>query len=311
MLDKAREYMRRRKASRTAAKLAKAMGKKPGVALGGTAMAHDPSPIAKGHVTIQMRPVAACDCDQLGVGCSHWDTVHHDGNLVVSQAETIMAQMAIGAANSALSYIELGDPLAPANPPALSDLTLQQTTGERKSVVLVAAGNIVTAEVTFTSGEANGFTFTEAGLFNGLLGSGLMFARKAFAGITKTASFEMRFTWLITFLVNTQGGDCAGISLIGPSSVAAFTVYNSGDSIPAGGEASVAATFDFVVGANHVDVYLNGQRLIPGVHYLEAAAPLLAPIGGPPLNKGVNFIGYTLALAPTPDQVFLIQRTLA
>ena len=314
MFDKAKEFMRKRRARRTAQKLATAMGK--GAVLGGHAIGSDPAPIAEGHVTIQTRPVMAdgrpaCDCDHQGVGCSHWDTVHHDGNLVVTQAETIMAQMAIGAANSALSYIELGDPTAPATPPALSDLTLEQTTGERKSVSLVASGRIVTAEATWTSAEGNGFTYTEAGLFNGLLGSGLMFARKTFAGITKTASFEMRFTWLITFLVNTQGGDCAGISLIGPSSVTAFTVYNSGDSIPAGNEASVAATFDFSVGANHVDVFLNGQRLVPGVHYNEANAPLTAPIGGPAANKGVNFIGFTLQLAPMPDQVFLIQRTLA
>ena len=223
-----------------------------------------------------------------------------------------MAQMAIGAANSALSYIELGDPTAPATPPALSDVTLQQTTGVRKAATVTAVANVVTAEVTWTSAEANGFTFTEAGLFNGTLGSGSMFARKAFSGITKSAAFEMRFTWLITFLVNTQGGDCSGISLLGPSTVTAFTVYNSGASTSGVGlEASVAATFDFTVGANHVDVFLNGVRLVPGVHYTEAAAPLTAPIGGIAGNKGVNFNGFVLTVSPFVDQVFLIQRTLA
>lgn len=312
MFKKAKEFVARRKAQATAKKIAKVYGKG-----GGLALSADPSPIAKGHVTIQMRPVGAngqapCDCDAQGRNCSHWDNIHHDDNLVVTQAERIMAQMAIGAANSALSYIELGDPLAPATVPSLSDLNLQQSTGQRKTATLTALGNVVTAEVTFTSAEGNGFTYTEAGLFNGLLGSGLMFARKTFAGITKTSSFELRFTWLITFLVNTQGGDCAGISLIGPSTVTAFTVYNSGDAVGGGGEASVSATFDFVVGSNNLDVFLNGQRLVPGVHFLEANAPLNAPIGGPAGNKGINLIGFTLVeVQPTgPDQVFIIQRTL-
>lgn len=311
MLKKLNDYIARRK-TELAARLTH---KQSGV----TAGLVERGPVATGHVTVQMRPVdkpggaSVCDCDERGVGCSHWETVHEDSNLVVTQAEQIMAQMAIGAANSALSYIELGDPLAPANTPTLADIALQQTTGQRKAVSLVAAGNIVTAEATWASGEGNGFTYTEAGLFNGILGSGLMFARKVFAGITKTSAFEMRFTWLITFLVNTQGGECAGISLIGPSSVSSFTVYNAGtDTGGAGGEASVAATFDFAVGANNIDVFLNGVRQVPGVDYIEVAAgALAAPIGGPPLNKGINFTGFTLKVAPVVDQVFLIQRTLA
>jgi hypothetical protein len=304
MFDKARRYIQRRREAR-----AQARARLTRAVVGQTA-AHlrEPSPIAKGYLTIQTRPV-----DSDGKPTGEWENAG-GANLVVTQAESIMAQMAIGAANSELSYIELGDPTAPATPPSLSDLGLEQSTGERKAVTLTAVGNVVTAEATWTASEGNGFVYTEAGLFNGILGSGLMFARKTFAGITKTASFEMRFTWMIVFLVNTQGGDCAGVSLVGPSTVAAFTVYNSGDDVPAGGEASVAATFDFAVGANHLDVFLNGQRLVPGVHYTEAGPTLTAPIGGPAANKGVNFNGFTLDLIGPgggPDQVFLILRTLA
>jgi hypothetical protein len=86
--------------------------------------------------------------------------------------------------------------------------------------------------------------------------------------------------------------------------VSAYTIYVSAG----GGENSVAATFDFAVGANHVDVFLNGQRQVPSKDYNEAGAgALTAPIGGPPLNKGVNL---TFALNPG-DEVFLIIRTLA
>jgi hypothetical protein len=226
-------------------------------------------------------------------------------NLVVSLAEQIMAQMAIQAANSGLSYIELGDKVTP-TPPVLANLGLEQTTGQRKTLTtLTASGNIVTASVAWLSTEGNGFNYTEAGLFNGILGSGLMFARKTFAPIAKTNAFELRFTWYVSFLVNTQGGDCAGIALVGPASVTAFTVYVS----PTGGENSVAATFDFTVGANHVDVFLRGQRLIPGADYTETGVgALTAPVGGPAGNKGVNFVGFSLIPG---DEVFLIQRTLA
>jgi len=261
---------------------------------GAAAPRFEPAPVATGRLVIETRPAGG-----------EWQIHTDEQNLVVRQAEIIMAQMAIGAANSALSYIELGDPAFPATPPSLTDLGLQQSTGQRKLGTVTASGNVVTVEVTFTIAEANGFTYTEAGLFNGLLGAGLMFARKVFAGIVKTAAFEMRFTWYITFLVNTSGGECAGVSLIGPASVASFTVFDS----PLGGEASVAATFDFVVGGNHVDAFLNGARLVPGVEYNEAAAGALnVPIGGPALNKGINLIGFTLN--PT-DECFLIQRTLA
>jgi hypothetical protein len=243
---------------------------------------------------------------QIRVPGGEWETVVEDHNLVVTQAENIMAQMAInqgpGNNNSALGYIELGDPPFPANPPSLSDVGLQASTGQRMPVTLTASGNVVTAVADWSTADGNGFTYTEAGLFNGLLGAGLMFARKTFNGITKTASFEMRFTWYITFLVNTQGGECSGIALTGPSTVSAFTYY-----VATGGENSVAATFDFGVGANNVDVFLNGQRLVPTIQYQEAGSgALTAPIGGPATNKGVNLIGFSLL---PNSKIFLILRT--
>ena len=111
-----------------------------------------------------------------------------------------------GVANSAFNYIELGDPAFPANPPALSDIGLQQTTGQRKAVSVTVNSNVVTSEVTFLTSEANGFTYTEAGLFTGPFGGGSMFARKVFNPIVKTASFELKLTWLVTFLVNPTAG---------------------------------------------------------------------------------------------------------
>lgn len=292
MLNKTKAYIESRKQALVASR----GDTKPGV--------RDRGPIAIGRLMVQTRAV-----DPTTGAKGEWETKVDDSNLVVTQAENLMAQMAIGATNSALNYIELGNPPFPANPPQLTDLGLQASTGVRMALSpLTASGNVVTAVADFGTAVGNGFTYTEAGLFTGPFGAGLMFARKTFQGITKTNSFEMKFTWFITFLVNTTGGECAGISLIGPSTVSALTIYNA-----AGGEASVAATFDFAVNANNVDVFLNGQRLYPGVQYQEAAAGSLnAPVGGPAGNKGVNFIGFTLQgpVGPTPgDSVLLIQRT--
>jgi len=259
----------------------------------------DRSPLVEGAVTIQQRPVDP-ETGQKG----HWETVHFDNNLVVTLAQNAMAAMAIGAANSALNYIELGDPAPTATPPSLGDTTLEQTTTQRQPVALTQAGNIVTAEATWGTTDGNGFTYTEAGLFTGPFAGGSMFARKTFSGIFKTLAFEMKFTWLITFLVQAQGGDCAGIALTGPTTVAGVTQYQS----PAGGEVSVAATFDFTPGAQLVDVFLNGQRLEPGLHYVEAGAPLATPQGGgaPGVSKGVNLL---FTMNPL-DRVLLVHRAL-
>jgi len=316
-LDKAQRLIAQRNAVLLAAKIAKmaragvnssnplgpllpsGLAVPPGTAVHSTAVGIDQGPRAVGVLTIEMRPA----------GSDTWEMHSQGGNLVVSQAEIIMASALAAVPNSTINYIELGDAGPPATQPTLSDITLEATTGERKVATVTQAGNILTAEVTWGTGEANGFTFTEAGLFAGLLGSGTMFARKAFNSIIKTAAFEMRFTWLITFLVAPQGGgDCAGIALVGPSAVANETIYTA-----AGGEASVAATFDFTVGAARLDAFLNGVRLIRGVHYVEAAPALAAPIGGPATNKGVNFIGFTLD-GPVPgpaDVVYLVHRTIS
>lgn len=310
-LDKAQRYMMERKAQLIGYNMARKglpghLTRRPdGVVvphtptLSSMTMAGDMMPNARGRLMVELRKVAPDGSK------GEWVTHEDDDNLVVTQAERLMANMAAGIANSAINYIELGDPAFPANSPNLSDITLQQTTGERKTATVTVSGNVLTAEVTWTTAEANGFSFTEAGLFIGILGAGSMFARKTFNTIVKTAAFEMRFTWLITFLVNASGsGDCAGVALVGPSVTANETIYTA-----VGAEASVAATFDFTVGAALVDVFLNGQRLVRGTQYIEiAAGGLTAPVGGPAGNKGIDFIGFTLLAG---DVVYLVQRTLS
>jgi hypothetical protein len=295
-LDKARRYIETRKALWRAGRAAAreiAQGRSE------AHLGADVGARAVGRLTIQMRRADQVDDPDA------WVTIEDDDNLVVQQAEILMAQMAIGAVNSQINYIELGDPAFPANPPALSDIALQQTTGQRKTATVTASGNVLRAEALWTTVEGNGFVYTEAGLYTGLLGAGSLFARKAFSPITKTASYQMRYVWHVTFLINTGGGDCAGVALIGPTTVSSSSYW-----VATGGEASVAAGFDFSVGSNLVDVFLNRQRLYPlaGGEYTEAAAGALTPPTlGPAGNKGVNLNFGTLNPG---DRVLLVHRAL-
>jgi len=269
----------------------------------GTHLWGDRMPGPSGRLKVAIRETGKADWDERHD--TGWFPLVDGDNLVVTQAERLMANAMAGVPNSAFNYIELGDPAFPAQFPQLSDISLEQTTNVRKAAIVTVNGNIVTSEVTFLTLEGNGFTYTEAGLFTAPFAAGSMFARKTFNPIIKTAAFEMRFTWLITFLVNPQGsGDCAGVALVGPQTVANETIFES----IVGGEASVAATFDFAVGAGHIDVFLNGNRLVRSRQYLEANAPLTAPVAGPPLNKGVNLVGFTLVAT---DVVYLVQRTIS
>ncbi len=245
----------------------------------------DLATVAEGRVLIETRQVNPDGSK------GDWNKVHEDHNLVVTQAENLLAKMAAGVANAAINYIELGDPLVP-NPPALTDTNLQQTTNERKAVTAAVSGSQVEFTATWGVGDGNGFTFTEAGLFTGPFALGTMFARKSGFSIPKTLAFELRFTWTLRFDVSAGGGGgCSGIAVCGPSTVTDDFLY-----VAAGGELSVVVPFDFTVGAKHLDVFLNGQRLAYTAQYTETNF-------GP--NKGVTFVAFALVAT---DQLYVVQR---
>jgi len=242
----------------------------------------DLGPQVRGSVRIEMRPA----------GDKAWETVHEDHNLVVTQAENLLANMAAGTANAEIGYIELGDPVLP-TPPALTDTNLQTTTAERKAVTPVVSGSQVEFTATWLVGDGNGFTFTEAGLFTNPLGAGTMFARKSGFSVVKTLSFELRFTWTLRFDVSSGGGTgCSGIAVVGPATITDDYLFTA-----AGAETQVVVAFDFVVGAKHLDVFLNGQRLVYSLHYTEAT------IG---LSKGINLVSPLIAA----DEVYFVQRRI-
>lgn len=218
--------------------------------------------------------------------------VDAEPNLVVRQAEEIMPYMTVGLRQ--MHYIELGDPTTP-NPPAAGDTTLQQTTGQRKAVSSSINGNQATYEASWSTGEGNGFDFTEAGLFTNPLGTGLLFARKVFDSISKTSDFSLVIKWGIVFTVTQTESGCAGVSLLGSSTVTSDYVYTSSS----GGETNIIVPIDFNVGAKQLDVFLNGQRLVYNEQYYENT------IGG---AKGITLIGFSLN---TGDKVYFVNRKLA
>ena len=250
---------------------------------GARALVAEPAPLAEGTVVIQTRPVDA-ETGEAG----DWETRYEDHNLVVSQAEGLMAQMAIGATNSNIGYIELGNPVGP-TAPQVTDVTLESTTNERQPVTAVVNGSQAEFTAVWGTGDGNGFTFTESGLFTDPFGSGSMFARKTGFSIAKTISFEMRFVWILKFTVTTGAGgaECASVALTGPGTVAETFEFPA-----TGGETEVLVPIDFIIGANHLDVFLNGQRLHDLTHYSES------------LVTGGKGIILTAPLTAEPDDVF-------
>lgn len=247
-----------------------------------TLVTPDAGPKVIGSVCIEMRKKGEQD----------WEKVHEDKNLVVTQAENLLANMAAGTVNAEIGYIELGDPASP-TPPTLADTNLQQTTNERKAVTPAVSGSQVEFTALWGTGDGNGFTFTEAGLFTNPLGAGTMFARKAGFSVVKTNSFELRFTWTLRFDVSAGGGSgCSGIAVLGPSTITDDYLFTA-----AGGETQVVVAFDFVVGAKHLDVFLNGQRLVYTLHYTETNF-------GP--NKGITLVNPLAA----SDEVYFVQRRI-
>jgi len=239
----------------------------------------DPAPLVSGRFKLELTD------EQTGEVI----TVIDDPNLVVSQAANLMASMAAGIVNSEIGYIELGDPLV-ALPPSLTDVTLQQTTGQRQVAAPVVASNTVTFTATWAAGVGNGFTYTEAGLFTNPLAAGTMFARKTGFSIVKTAAFSMTLTWLLTFSVLDACAEaCYGTALVGSSYTVEDYIYDA-----VGGETQVVVPIDFVIGAKRLEVFLNGQRLYYTRHYIEAA------IGA---NKGINLIAFTL-VGPAADDMY-------
>lgn len=203
-------------------------------------------------------------------------------NLVVSQAGDLMAAQAIGTANSALNYIELGDP-SPATPPDLTDTNLQQTTGQRKATANVRSGNVITGTALWLAAEGNLVNpYTEAGWFTGPLAAGTMYARKSGFSILKTASFQLQFQWMIAFSVEDAcDAGCTGVALVGNSGTVEQFIYS-----PVGpGETTVTVPIDFVIGANRLEFFNNGVRKVPTVEYNESTVGV---------NKGVTLIGWSL-----------------
>lgn len=219
------------------------------------------------------------------------EILHESRNKVVELAETMLPFMSLGLRQ--IDYIELGDP-SPATPPDFSDTGMQQTTGQRKSISGSVSQNVGTYEALWATGEGNGFSYTEAGLFTDPFGAGTIFARKTFDPIPKTSAFSLKFTWSLVFSVDDNNDGCSGVALLGPSTVVGRYQY-----IATGGETDIIVPLDFTPGTYMLDVFMNNIRLYDTTEYIEST------IGA---SRGIVFIGF---VANPGDRFYFVQRRLA
>lgn len=242
----------------------------------------DEAPAVEGFVTIEIQREG-----------QDWEVVHQDNNLVVTQAENLMANMAAGVTNAEIAEIWLGDASSP-SAPSLGQTELDSfVAGENYAVTASVASGTVQFTASLTTADGNGNTFTEAALYTG---TNMMFARKSGFSIAKTNSFALRFTWTLRFSVQSgNGSECSGASLYGPGVAVEDYVYTA-----SGGEADTPVPIDFAVGAKHLDVFINGQRQVYGTHYIESATT-----GGGSNQKGVDWQSFTLNAS---DVVYVVHR---
>lgn len=265
----------------------------------------DVGPLCRGEVTIETRERR----EDGTVG--EWSVHQKDSNLVVTQAEALMAAMSIGSANhfdTATAYMQVGeDGTAPAlDNTALLTPVAPAAGGTKVLGSATAAGSVATLQATWAIGDTldgYGLPLSEVGLFVGGAGApitgGTMFARKVFNPITKTGAFDLRITWAITFNVSQNSDSCTNISLIGPSTVTSEFIATEG--VTAGftvASTFIAMPFDFAVGGGHIDVYQNGVRKLRSLEYIEATS------GG---AKGISFITPVVA----NDVWYFVHRVLS
>jgi hypothetical protein len=199
---------------------------------------------------------------------------HSEKNLIVAKAPTIMANALAGISHPDFTIGGVqwgtgghvsGDPSTPI-PPDPQDLALETFVIETSILTSTVGDTFVQFESQMTLGQGNGSVFTEAGLvITGV--SKLMFARKTFPGITKTANRTITMRWIISFLQNTQGSDCQGVGLfgqLGPINQFRLTV----PPVPAS-FTEIVVPLNWSPGLNRLWVWRNGKRVFDGETYIE------------------------------------------
>jgi hypothetical protein len=119
-------------------------------------------------------------------------------NLVVTAGRNLIRDLLNGDAVAGLTYFALGTGTTAVQP---TDTTLATEVFRNAVTQRVKAAGELTVKYFLATGEANGNTLAEAGIFNAV-SSGTLFARVVLAStIVKTSAIEVTFAWDLTFTV--------------------------------------------------------------------------------------------------------------
>lgn len=118
-------------------------------------------------------------------------------NLTMTDGKTLVAHLlAITAAKTGITYFGVGTGSVA---PVASDVALGTEVFRDTLTNAIVTSGKVNIQYYLNSGDANGNTLTEAGLFGGdasaIADSGTLFARYVYAGIVKTASIAITYSW--------------------------------------------------------------------------------------------------------------------
>lgn len=122
--------------------------------------------------------------------------IHDHKNLVVDEGLNLLRDMLGDDRNKAPNWFYLGT-----NPTAAAagDVVATISTPFTKAFTARVRGNkAISFQTYINAAEANGTTWTEAGLVNTFDGTSSLFARVAITPIVKTAAVTVTFTWSIT-----------------------------------------------------------------------------------------------------------------
>lgn len=121
---------------------------------------------------------------------------HAQDNLVVDEGLNLLRDMLGDDRNKAPNYFYLGTNSTAAAPAdTVSTITSPFT---KAFTARVRGSKAISFQTYITAAEANGTTWTEAGLVNTYDGTSSLFARVAITPIVKTAAVTVTFTWSIT-----------------------------------------------------------------------------------------------------------------
>lgn len=122
--------------------------------------------------------------------------VHDHKNLVVDEGLNLLRDMLGDDRNKAPNYFYLGtNPLAATASDVVATIVSPFT---KMFTARVRGSKAISFQTFVSSAEANGTTWTEAGLVNTYDGASSLFARVAITPIVKTSAVTITFTWSIT-----------------------------------------------------------------------------------------------------------------